>query len=77
MSKIAPDVSCQRVQIESRGIGSCAKDGGATNPCGDGRLARPAEAKQGGMFPTDQATTIAPESTINDRIRWRYRIAHA
>jgi hypothetical protein len=29
----------------------------ATKPCGDGRLARPAEAKQGGTFPKDETTT--------------------
>ncbi|MFZ0955290.1 MAG: putative glycoside hydrolase [Candidatus Sulfotelmatobacter sp.] len=32
-------------------------------PCGDGRPARPAEAKQGGTVPTDQATTTPTTTT--------------
>jgi hypothetical protein len=32
----------------------------STNPCGDGRLARPAEAKQGGTSAKDEATTAPP-----------------
>jgi hypothetical protein len=42
---------------------ACGKDASGNKPCGDGRLARPAEAKQGGTVPTDQATTAPSAAT--------------
>jgi len=45
----------QPVQAEA-----CGDKPSGDSPCGDGRPARPAEAKQGGTFPKDEATTAAP-----------------
>ncbi len=44
----------QPVQAEAE---ACGDKPSGDEPCGDGRPARPAEAKQGGTFPEDQATT--------------------
>jgi hypothetical protein len=35
------------------------------SPCGDGRLARPAEAKQGGTSPEPESKTLAPTKTAS------------